>query len=192
MHYVPLPPSSKETSHLTLFVRTRGPAVQVAGQMQAALQLAVPNLPYVEARAFEDVLAPRFARYDLGARLFGLFAILALVLAGIGIYGLLAYTVRGRQHELGVRMALGAVPSRLLTMILRDGLVLALIGVLAGMVGALAAGKAIASMLYGVKAADPVTLLLAGSTVMLAAFLAGLIPALRATRTDPVRALRSQ
>jgi predicted permease len=192
MYYVPLPPTSKETSHLTLFIRTRGPARAIAGHLQTALQVAVPNLPYVEARSFEDVLAPRFERYDLGARLFGMFAVLALVLAGIGIYGLLAYTVRGRQHELGVRMALGAMPTRLLTMILRDGMLMALVGVIVGVLGSLAAGRAIASMLYGVGSTDPVTLLAAGGTVLLAALLAGLIPALRATRTDPVSALRGE
>ena len=190
MYYVPLPPTSRETEHLTMFVRTRGSAVPVVRPLQAALQLAVPNLPYVEARDFESVLAPRFESFDLGARLFGLFAVLALLLAGIGIYGVLAYTVRGRRHELGVRLALGAVPGRLLTMILSDGMLLALLGTAVGIAGALAAGKLIASMLYGVTAADPATLLSAGGTVMLAALLAGLIPALRATRTDPVSALR--
>lgn len=192
MYYVPLPPASDKTFHLTLFIRTRGSAAAVIGRLQPALQLAVPNLPYIDVQTFNDMIAPRFEQFDLGARLFGMFAVLALVLAGIGIYGLLAYTVRGRQHELGVRMALGAVPTTLLTMILRDGMVVALIGVVAGIIGSLVAGKAIASMLYGVGAADPTTLLAAGGTVLLAALLAGLIPALRATRTDPVRALRSQ
>ncbi|HWA14829.1 MAG TPA: ABC transporter permease, partial [Gemmatimonadales bacterium] len=84
MYYVPLPPTSPETSHLTMFVRTRGRAVDAVRPLQVALQLAVPNLPYVEARDFESVLAPRFESFDLGARLFGLFAGLALLLAGIG------------------------------------------------------------------------------------------------------------
>jgi predicted permease len=192
VYYVPLPPTSKATDHLTLFVRTRAGAAGAVRPLQAALQLAAPNLPFVEARDFETVLAPRFERFDLGARLFGLFAVLALLLAGIGIYGVLAYTVRGRQHELGVRLALGAVPSRLLTMILRDGLFLALLGILAGIAGALVASRLIASMLYGVGATDPVNLLAAGGTVMIAALLAGIIPALRATRVDPVRALRGE
>jgi putative ABC transport system permease protein len=192
IYYVPLPPTSGETDHLTMFVRTRGRAGDAVAPLQAALQVAVPNLPYVEARTFEEVLAPRFERFGLGARLFGLFGVLALLLAGIGIYGVLAYTVRGRQHELGVRLALGAVPARLLTMILRDGLLLALLGVIVGIAGALAAGRAIASMLYGIGAADPLILTSAGATVLLAALLAGLIPAWRATRVDPVRALRGE
>lgn len=192
MYYVPLSPTSDETNHLSLWIRTRGNAADAVRSLKAALQVAVPNLPYVEVRSFEDALAPRFESFDLGARLFGLFAVLALLLAGVGIYGVLAYTVRGRQHELGVRLALGAVPSRLLGMILRDGMLLALLGVVLGIVAALASGRVIASMLYGISATDPANLLAAGGTVLLAALLAGLIPALRATRVDPARALRSE
>ncbi|HWA57337.1 MAG TPA: ADOP family duplicated permease [Gemmatimonadales bacterium] len=192
LYYVPLPPPDSTTSHLTLFVRTRGNAADLAGGLRATLQTAVPNLPYVYARSLEEVLAPRYQSSRLGATLFGLFATVALVLASLGIYSVLAYTVRGRTRELGIRLALGALPQSLLALVVRDGLRLAATGVAFGVAAALLAGRALGSLIYGVSAHDVPTMLVAGGTVLLVAVAASLLPARRAARVDPMQSLRSE
>ena len=191
IYYVPLPPPSGPTSHLTLFLRTRGPARDLVADLRPLLQTAVPDLPYVQARSLEEVLEPRYEASRLGATLFGLYAAVALLLAGLGLYSVLAYAVRGRTHELGIRLALGAAPRSLVQMVVRDGVRLTAIGAALGIGGALAAGRALASQLYGVPAWDPLTIGLATLTVLAAAVGASLVPARRAAAVDPVTALRS-
>ena len=187
----PSPPASSDTSHLTLFLRTRGPARDLVADLRPLLQTAVPDLPYVQARSLEEVLEPRYEASRLGATLFGLYAAVALLLAGLGLYSVLAYAVRGRTHELGIRLALGAAPRSLVQMVVRDGVRLTAIGAALGIGGALAAGRALASQLYGVPAWDPLTIGLATLTVLAAAVGASLVPARRAAAVDPVTALRS-
>jgi ABC-type antimicrobial peptide transport system permease subunit len=123
--------------------------------------------------------------------LFGLYATTALLLAGIGIYSVLAYAVRGRTHELGIRVALGAEPSALLAMVMGDGLRLALLGIGLGLGVALLAGRTLAALLYGIAPGDPLTLTAAGVVRLFVAVAASLLPARRATRVDPMGALRS-
>ncbi len=192
MYYVPLPPADSNTNHLTMFIRTAGDAAKAAPGIQAALQTAVANLPFVSARPLEEVLAPRYRSWRLGATLFGLFASLALVLASLGIYSVLAYAVRGRTPELGIRLALGAEPMSLLGLVVRDGLRLTLVGVTLGVVGALLAGKAMGSLIYGISAWDPRTMVGAALTVVMVAVVASLLPARRAARVDPMVSLRSE
>lgn len=192
MYYVPLAPTDSNTRHLTLFVRTRADAGVLAPGLQAVLQTAAPNLPFVSARSLEEVLAPRYHAWRLGATLFGLFGSLALVLASLGVYSVLAYAVRGRTQELGIRLALGAEPGSLLALVLRDGLRLTLIGVGLGVLGALAAGRAMGSLIYGISAWDPRTVIGAATTVVLVAVVASLFPARRAARVDPMVSLRSE
>jgi len=191
LYYVPLPPADSATSHLTLFIRTRPEAGTLAPGVQSALQTAVPNLPFVVARPLEEVLAPRYHTWRLGATLFGLFSSLALVLASLGVYSVLAYTVRGRTQELGIRLALGADPGSLLALVVQDGLRLTLIGVGCGVLGALFAGRAMGSLIYGISAWDPPTMMGAATTVVLVAVVASLFPARRAARVDPMVSLRS-
>lgn len=192
MYYVPLPPADSSTNHLTMFIRTAEDAAKAAPGIQAALQTAAPNLPFVSARPLEEVLAPRYRAWRLGATLFGLFATLALVLASLGVYSVLAYAVRGRTPELGIRLALGAEPGSLLALVVRDGLRLTLIGVTFGVIGALIAGKAMGSLIYGISAWDPRTMIGAALTVVLVAVTASLLPARRAARVDPMVSLRSE
>ena len=191
IYYVPLPPTSPSTSHLTLFLRTRGPARELAADLRPLLQTAVPDLPYVRARSLEEVLEPRYQSARLGATLFGLYAAVALLLAGLGLYSVLAYAVRGRTHELGIRLALGAAPGSLVQMVVGDGVRLTVLGAALGIAGALAAGRALASQLYGVPAWDPLTIGLATLTVLAAAIGASLLPARRAAAVDPATALRA-
>jgi predicted permease len=192
LYYVPLPPADSTTKHLTLFIRTRSDAASLAPALQTALQTAVPNLPFVQARPLEEVLAPQYRTWRLGATLFGLFASLALVLASLGIYSVLAYAVRGRTQELGIRLALGAAPGSLLNLVVQDGLRLTLLGVLLGIAGALFAGRALGTLVFGISAWDPGTMIGAATTVVLVALLASVFPARRAARVDPMVSLRSE
>jgi putative ABC transport system permease protein len=138
----------------------------------------------MEERLNEFVAQPRF-----NMMLLGTFAALALVLSAIGVYGVMAYSVTQRTHEIGIRMALGAKRSDVLQMILNQAVKLAGIGGVVGVVGALMATRALSSLLFGVKPADPATFI--GITALLAAItvLAGLVPAFKATRVDPMIAL---
>jgi putative ABC transport system permease protein len=124
--------------------------------------------------------------------LLGAFAALALVLAAIGIYGVVSYMVEQRTNEIGIRMALGARQSSVLAMVTRHGLVLASIGILGGLAGAFGLTRFLAKLLYGVKPVDPVTFASVAVALLLVAAMASVIPALRATRVDPVIALRSE
>ncbi len=192
IYYIPLPPGDSATSHLTMFVRTHGKAGAIVPGLRAALQTAVPGLPYVQARSLEEVLSPRYQTWQLGAELFTLFGTVALVLAALGIFSVLSYAVRGRTRELGIRLALGALPASLLALVVRDGLRLTLLGVGLGIAGALAAGRAMGSLVYGVSTHDVPTMLLAGGTVIAVAALASLLPARRAAKVDPMQSLRSE
>ena len=126
----------------------------------------------------------------LFARLSSFFGLLALVLACVGLYGMISYAVARRTNEFGIRMALGAEPHRILRMVLREGLTLLFLGIIIGVPAALAATRLIAAMLYGLKASDPTTILAAVGVMAVVAALAGYIPARRATRVDPMGALR--
>jgi len=148
--------------------------------------LAVADIRTMDQIADANVSTPRFTLF-----LVALFAALALILAAIGIYGVISYAVSQRTHEFGLRMALGAKPADVQRLVLRQGLTLAVFGVLLGLAGALAFGRVLGSLLYGVSAADPVTY---GSVALAAVALAALacyLPARRATAVDPACALRS-
>jgi ABC-type antimicrobial peptide transport system permease subunit len=124
------------------------------------------------------------------ARVSGFFGVLALVLACIGLYGLLSYEVSRRTREIGIRMALGAQPGSVLKLVLRQGIALAIVGAAVGICVALSVAKYLASMLYDVHADDPVTIIAVAVLLVLVAFAACYIPARRATRVDPMVALR--
>jgi putative ABC transport system permease protein len=145
--------------------------------------------PLDEVKPMEDRLNEFVAQPRFNMMLLGIFAGLALVLSAIGVYGVMAYSVTQRTHEIGVRMALGARRSDVLQMILNQAVKLAAIGVIVGVIGGLMATRALSSMLFGVKPADPATFI--GITALLAAItvLAGLVPAFKATRVDPMIAL---
>ena len=128
------------------------------------------------------------ARIVLG--MLGVFGLLALALASVGLYGILAYSVSGRQREIGVRMALGASRSAVLRLVLRQGMALVCIGAGIGLVLSLLIGRAFSRMLFGLSPADPLSLMGASAVLILVAMLACYLPALAASRVDPMRALR--
>jgi putative ABC transport system permease protein len=124
--------------------------------------------------------------------LLGLFAVMAMVLASIGIYGVMSYAVTQRAHEIGIRMALGAARRNVLSMVMGQGLALVAVGVMIGVAGAFGLTRLIASQLFGVQPTDPTTFVLVALTLVGVAAMATLVPALRATRVDPVVALRDE
>jgi putative ABC transport system permease protein len=186
-----LPFAQSPSRSMVLAVRSQGDAAALVPAIRASLAELDPGLPLAEIATLEERKAVSLARPRVNAALLGAFAVAALVLAAVGIYGVVAYGVVQRTRELGIRMALGAGGSTLLTMVIRQGMAPVLVGMLIGLAGALAGGRVLRSLLFGVESTDPlsfaaVTFFLAG--VSLAAIY---LPARRAARSDPMIALRN-
>lgn len=179
------PPS---TVHLIL--RAEGEPAQLAGPLRRLVQEADSGVPVYRVATMEAIVEGRLAGRRLGGSLLGAFALAALVLAVVGIYGVVSYAVAQRTHEIGVRMALGARAVDVSRMVLREGLVLTVSGLALGLALALAAAGALGSVLYGVEATDPGTLALFSLVLGAVSMLATYLPARRATRVDPITALR--
>jgi putative ABC transport system permease protein len=174
-----------------LLVRSRDarPAALLPG-VRAELAALDPALPLFDARTMEQRVAQATSRTRFGAALFGAFAVLALALAAVGVYGVASFAVTARTHELGIRRALGAPDGTVLLQAMRDGGVVALAGIALGAAGALAGGRLLESQLYGVAAVDARTLALVAASLLATALTATWIPSRRATRVDPLRALK--
>lgn len=190
--FVPITQQGSGNADRVLLIRTtRDPEASVE-TIRRVLQGLAPNLPYADVETLDDVLRPQLQPRRLGAAMFGAFGVLALVLAAIGLYGVISYAVAQRTHEVGIRLALGARPAQVLRLVVRQGVVLTLLGLAIGIAGALAGARLIAHFLFGVSATDPLTF--AGVCVALGAVaaLASYIPARRAARVDPIVALREE
>ncbi|HEX5435575.1 MAG TPA: ABC transporter permease [Gemmatimonadaceae bacterium] len=190
--FVPLAQDSYGRQPNSILIRTRGNPSAVIPSVRHTLQEMGSNLPYPELKTFSDIMRPQLQPRRLGAAMFGVFGLLALVLAAIGLYGVVSYAVEQRTHEVGIRMALGAQARDVLSLVMRQGAVLTVVGLAIGVAGALAAARLIAHLLFGVSATDPVTFI--GVVVLLAAvaLVASWMPARRATKVDPIIALRSE
>jgi len=137
-------------------------------------------------------LEPKYRPWRLGATLFSLFGVLALVVAAFGVYSTVSYDVSQRTHEFGVRAALGAQVADIVRCVLRDGVKTVLVGLVAGVLLAMGAGRVVASLLYGVAPRDPLVLAFVAGALMVVAVGAALVPAWRASRADPLLALRNE
>ena len=183
-------PYRQDFAQGNLVIRTQGALATLLPAIRKAVQAVDPDAALVEARTMDEVLAPQLAQPRLNALLLSAFAFAAVLLAAIGLYGIMASAVSHQTRELGVRLALGATPDRLRAMILRQALTVAGAGALTGLLGALAGSRLITSMLFEVTPTDPVALLGACGLLLAVALLAAYIPARRATRVDPMVALR--
>jgi predicted permease len=177
---------------VTWAVRTKVAPYSLSTDIQRELRAATGGLPVAHVRTMDQVVIESTARNEFNMTLLSIFAGIALLLAAIGIYGLMAYTVQQRTQEIGIRMALGAQPGDVLRMVLRHGLLLCIVGIAAGISGAFAVIRLMKSLIFGVSPTDPVTFV--GVAVLLAAvtFAACWIPARKASRVDPMVALRHE
>ncbi|HKD91162.1 MAG TPA: ABC transporter permease, partial [Terriglobales bacterium] len=187
-YYVPL--SQLMFGPPSLVVRTAGEPTALQTTISKTLTSMDPEAPLYNVRTMEDCLALDLGRARFQAVLLGIFAGIALLLTAIGLYGVIAYSVAQRTHEIGVRMALGASRANVLSMVLNRGLQLTLIGIAIGVAGALALAQIIQAMLYEIPPRDPATYFVVCITLGTVALLASYLPALRAARVDPMVALR--
>jgi len=176
----------------TFFIRTLGDPLAMRATAEREIHAVDPALPLYNVMTMEERAGAALARQRFATTLLGTFAGMALVLAAIGLYGVMAFSVAQRTREIGLRMALGADAPRVLRGVLGQGLSLAAIGIVLGLAGSLALQRVLAGMLYGVGTTDPATLAGVSALMVLAATLAALLPALRATRVDPMEALRAE
>jgi putative ABC transport system permease protein len=158
--------------------------------MRAAMRAANPEVPVYQVRTLDEFVAERSAERRLAAQLITVFAAVALLLAAVGIYGVMSYAVTQRTQEIGIRMALGAGEESITKMVLRNGAVLAVAGVALGLLLAFGLARLIASMLFQTSAADPPTFSVVPLLLLGVALLACYLPARRAARVDPMNALR--
>ena len=183
---------SNETS-TTLMIRVAsGDPLRLAGPVRREVLALDPELPVADESTMEMNIAASLAPQRLTMVLLGTFAVLALGLASIGLYGVMALSVTQRTRELGIRLALGAQRSAVMGLVMRQGATLVGIGLLIGLAGALASGKLLASLLFGVGGSDLPTLGVVAVVLAGAALLACWLPALRATKVDPMVALRNE
>ena len=177
---------------MSLAVRTSAdPASAISGVTSAVHQVD-PETPVVSVVTMEGLISASLSPQRFNVLLLGAFAGLALVLSAVGIYSVLWYSVRRRVREIGIRMALGATHSDILQMVVADGMKPIFLGVAIGLTSALALSRVVTSLIYGVRATDPLTF--AGVALLLVAvgLLATILPAYRATRVEPVRTLREE
>jgi putative ABC transport system permease protein len=177
---------------LSYVLHTAGDPMRVATAVAEAIKTVDPLLPVTSVRTMEDVAARSVGVRRWSALLLGMFAILGVVLAAAGIYGVMAHLVTMRTGEIGIRMTLGARPSGVLRQVLREALTHAAIGLAIGLVAAALAMRAAQTLLFEIQASDPVTFAVTVATVLAVAGLAAIIPAVRAMRVDPLAALRAE
>ena len=175
---------------VAIMVRTTQPPLSLSHAVEAAVHDAEPDLPIGHIQSMEQILSISLAFQRFLMTLMSIFAALALLLAAVGVYGVMAYSVGQRTHEIGIRMALGARPRDVLVMVVRQGMLLTGMGLFTGLAGALAATRLLSDELYGVKATDPIVFAIVVGVLAFIAFLACYIPARRAAKVDPLIALR--
>ena len=175
---------------VTFVIRTTSNPMQVAAAVRAAVSEADHDQPVIQIRTMENVVSESMWLHHVSASMLGIFAAIALVLAAVGIYGVLSYSVNRRTHEIGIRVALGATRGDILRMVVGEGLLLTLIGLGAGILAALSLTRLLARLLYGIRPADPLTFVSVSLLLAGVAILASYIPARRAAKVDPMVALR--
>jgi len=172
--------------------RTSSDPATAAGAIVRAIHEVDPTIPVYDIRTMQDRMKDSLARQRFSTIMLGAFAVFALILAVVGVYGVVSYLVTQGTHDIGVRMALGAQRSSIVRMVIRQGMELTGAGVIAGLIGAAALTRVMASLLFGVSATDLVTFSAVPVILAAIALLASYLPARRATQVDPVVALREE
>jgi putative ABC transport system permease protein len=182
----------KPAKHLAIFLRGQVDAAATPERVREQVQLVDATLPVFGGQMLQETIAASLASRRLSMEIIGLFALLALLLAGLGVYGVISYLVNERRREIGIRLALGAERIAILRMVLRQGLGLILAGSTVGLLCALAVSRVMTGVLYGVKSTDPVTFVSAAVVLVTVALIACYVPARRAIRVDPMIVLRHE
>ncbi|MDP2959193.1 MAG: ABC transporter permease [Longimicrobiales bacterium] len=187
-----LPQRERFTSGMGVVARTSGDPQVVLRRIRELVQAADPDMPVFDVRTMEGHMGVALLPARLGGSVLGLFGVLGLVLAAVGIYGVMAYSVAQRTRELGIRIALGSNRGDVVKLVLREGLRLALLGVAIGLAAAAGAAQLVKGFLYGIQPLDPVAFTLVPLTLVAVAALAVYLPARRAAAVDPMRALKAE
>jgi predicted permease len=190
--YMPFLQSQNGITNMTLVLRQRGDAANGLAAVRREVQALDPNLPVQAAMTLTEAVRLVTLPWEVAGTLANAFGLIGLVLAALGIYGLVSYTVNQRTHEIGVRVALGAQRRDIFKLVLGQGFKLALLGIAVGLALSFGLTRALADLLFGVSASDPATYLSISSLLVLVALLACFVPARRATKVDPMRALRQE
>ena len=177
---------------MVLVVRTSTPPQEFAQTVRSQIQAIDPQLPIYNTRTMNDVISKVNAQPRFETGLLGLFSLVALFLAAIGIYGLMAHMVLQRRHDIGVMIALGARASNIRNMVLKQGMQPVFIGVALGIIGCFATTRLMKNLLFGISATDPFTFIAVAPVLVVVAFAACYLPALRATKVDPSITLKSE
>lgn len=185
-------PTSVQWGGPNLVVRTRGEAADLAGEVRSTLQGLDPRLPFVAVEALSSIVRPELLPYRLGAILFTLFGVLALVLAAVGLYGVLGYFIAERRPEIGIRRSLGAGEAQVIRLVLSEGIGPVAVGLVGGLLAALTGARVVEALLFGVEARDPLSFGAAAAFLFAVALVASYLPARRAARVDPMEALRAE
>ena len=185
-----LPDTQNPSRVMHLVVRSTGDPTQLTSAVRHAVESVDPNQPVTDVKTMNDYLGVVLAQRRLNMTLLAFFAVVSALLAAIGIYGVMGYAVTQRSHEIGIRMALGAEPRDVLRMIVGDGMKLTGMGLSLGLLGSLLVMKYLESQLYGIKARDPLTFAGVAAGLAVVALAACYFPARRATKVDPLVALR--
>jgi predicted permease len=191
-YYLPLDQHQFRMGDLSLIARTRTRPASLLSPIRQTMIAILPDLPYVDALPLQSMIDPRIQPWRIGAGIFVAFGVLALVIASLGLYAVVAYEVAQRTQEFGIRAALGATRDRIVSLVLRRGLSIALIGVVLGAAIARIGARWIEPLLFETSAADPGVFALVGATLLVVALAACVIPARRAASSDPATALRCE
>jgi len=189
--FVPLEQAPRWSHGSVLVVRPRGEAIKAAESLRRELQTRVPDAPFIDVSALEDLVSPQMRAWQLGATAFGVFGLLAVVVAALGLYSVLAYDVSRRLRELGIRIALGAGKGDIGRMVIGGAVRVAIAGAVIGFAIAIAAGPTVTPLLFQTSAHDPTAFLIAAAVLFAVALLAAVIPTRRASRVDPIVALQA-
>ena len=175
---------------MSLVVRTASDPLSLVAAVKNQIQTIDKDLPIDEAKTMQQLLAESVSGRRFNMLLLSVFALVALVLALVGIYGVMSYTVTQRTHEIGIRVAIGAQSRDVFRMVIGQGMILAMIGVAFGLVGAFALTRLMTSMLFGVEPTDPATFISITALIIVVALVACYIPGRRAAKVNPLEALR--
>jgi predicted permease len=190
--FLPFAQQKEVGGSLTYMIKTRVDPQSIVPLLRKAVQQQDPDLPLINVHTQQQQIAAMTQQERIFVAMTSSFGMLALAIAAVGIYGIMAYSVASRTNEIGIRLALGALPRQVLAMVLREAVWLSLAGIAVGLGAALTLARLIKSMLYGLEPADPVSLIAGASLLIAVGIVASWLPARRAARVQPMQALRHE